>query len=73
MNEGWEPRALQLSADATDDLRRSYRKGKGPKALAVSPSTGVWTIARGDGAAAAAVQECQAQSGADDCQVAVAD
>lgn len=71
--EGWEPRALQLSADATDDLRKSYRKGKGPKALALSPSTGVWAIARGEGAAAAAIQDCKAQARVDDCQVAVAD
>lgn len=70
------PRALQLSADATAGLARSYGKGSGPKALAISPLTGQWAMARGQGAGAAAVAECNrtaTQNGARDCAVAVAD
>jgi len=71
--KGWEPRALQLSVEATTTLRKEYRKLKAPKALAIAPSTGKWVIADGDGAAEAALAECIAKTGATDCSVAVAD
>lgn len=75
--EGWAPRALQLSASATDALRSTYRKGGGEKALAVSPGTAKFTIAKGDGAAAQALAQCTAAvaaaGAAPDCVIVVAD
>lgn len=71
--KGWEARALQLSADATTALSKSYRKAGKPRALAVSPSTGKWAIAGDDGAVNAAIAACEAQAAAADCDVVVAD
>ncbi|KAJ54455.1 hypothetical protein ACMU_17250 [Actibacterium mucosum KCTC 23349] len=71
--KAWEARDLQLSVDATNGLRKEYRKGKGPKALAIAPSTGEWAIAKGDDATEAALADCAAGSGATDCAVVVAD
>jgi len=70
---GWEPRPFALSADATEGMRKKYRPAKCPKALAISPSTGLWAVANGAGAEAAAVQSCARQAGAGDCRVVVAD
>ena len=71
----WQRRALMLNRDATDAMR-GYRRGKGPKALAISPATGVWSIAKGPGAARGAVNDCLARAqplGASDCEVVIAD
>lgn len=72
--KGWQAQALQLSADATAGFRKDYR-GQGPKALAVSPATGLWGIATGEGAADAAIAACAAKAAepATDCTVVVAD
>jgi len=69
--EGYAPRALSLSSDATAALTGIYRKGFGRKALAISPSTGKWAVAKGAGASAAAVADCTAKAAAGDCVVAV--
>lgn len=71
--KGWEPRALQLNADASAALRKDYRKGRGAKALAISPATGKWAIVKEEGAADKAVASCAAAAGIDDCLVVVAD
>ncbi len=67
----YEPRDLQLSAAATEGLRKEY-KGFGAKALAISASTGSWGVGKGDSAAADAIAACTAD-GADDCAVVIAD
>jgi hypothetical protein len=69
--EGWEPRDLQLSAAATEGLRKEY-KGFGAKAFALSASTGNWGVGKGDSAAQDAIAACNA-AGAEDCAVVVAD
>lgn len=71
--KGYAPRALQLSASATDALKSTYRKGRGPKALAISPSTGKWAIAKGEGAVQSALAQCGAEAGVADCDIAVQD
>lgn len=71
--KGWEERDLQLSVSATAMLRGDYRKGKGPKALAISPSTGQWAVETGDDAGDAALAACAQQAQTDDCTVVVAD
>ncbi|MGC9417571.1 MAG: 5-aminolevulic acid synthase [Rhodovulum sp.] len=70
---GWEPRPIGLSADATEGLRKTYRPMKAPKALAVSPATGIWAVASGASADRDAVADCARQSSAGDCRVVVAD
>ena len=66
--DGYAPRALQLSVDATTALRKDY-PGKGG-ALAISAQTGAWGIGAGADAATAA---CAAKGGATDCAVVVQD
>ncbi len=70
---GWEPRAFQLGALASDAFRKEYRRGRGPKAFAISPETGEWAIAKGEGAESLAVEDCNGKAGTGDCEVAVAD
>jgi hypothetical protein len=69
--DGWEARPLQLSQAATEALRKDYGRS-GPRAMAVSASTGAYGIGAGEGAAEAAVTAC-AKAGATDCAVVVAD
>jgi hypothetical protein len=70
--KGWEAWPLQLSADATAAFRKDYG-GKG-SALAVSAGTGAWGMAKGNGAAEAAVAACAKKlTGPNDCAVVVAD
>ena len=69
--DGWAARALQMSQAATEALRKDYGR-TGPRALAVSPSTGAFGLGAGEGAAEAAVIAC-ATAGATDCAVVVAD
>ncbi|TDX30088.1 5-aminolevulic acid synthase [Rhodovulum visakhapatnamense] len=71
--KGWEPRALQLSADATEGLRSDYGRRGGPRAMAISESTGRWVVRKGPDAAAQALDACASASGASDCRLAVED
>ncbi len=67
---------LQLSASATTAFRKTYLKGRGSKAMAISPTTGDYAIAKGDGAADAALAACNksaAEKGATDCKVVIQD
>ncbi|GAA0286505.1 5-aminolevulic acid synthase [Rhodovulum strictum] len=70
---GWTPRQISLSADASEGLRKTYRPARGAKALAISPATGIWAVARGAEAGRDAVASCARQSARDDCRVVVAD
>lgn len=70
---GWEARALSLSAAATEAFEREYRRLRGERALAISPSSGAWGIASGEGAMNAAVERCAADRGDEDCVVVIAD
>lgn len=71
--EGWQARPLQLSAAATEGFADYGRSG--PRALAVSASTGLWGLGKGDSAADAAIAECAAKANpaATDCAVVIAD
>jgi len=71
---GWkEGRALQLNRDATAGFRK-FRRGRAPRALAISRTTGEWSFAKGAGAREEAVKTCnETTKGANDCQVVVAD
>ncbi len=69
----WQQRPLQLGADATTALRKDYRKGRGPKAFAISPSTGKWAISKGDTARDTALKDCAIAAQSDDCVVVIAD
>ncbi len=67
---------LQLSASATTAFKRTYLKGRGPKAMAISPATGEYAIAKGEGAAEAALAACNkavSEKGATDCKVVIQD
>lgn len=70
---GWEARDLMLSADATTAFNDQYRRERGARAFAVSPSTGQWGIALGDTASEAAVTACAGDAGVSDCVVVIAD
>lgn len=69
----WSQRDLQLSVDGTLAFRKEYRRGRGEKAMAVSPSTGKYAIAKGAGAGPAAVLACNERASASDCKVVIAD
>lgn len=74
--DGWEPRALQLSEPATVAVAKDYRRGRKPKAMAISPSTGEFSVAKGEAAASVALIECNtkaSQKGASDCEIVIAD
>lgn len=69
---GWEAQPMMLSADATEGLRKDYPAKGG--ALAISPATGAWSIAEGDGAVSTAVGACNVKAGGvADCVLAVQD
>lgn len=64
--------AFSLSASANAAFRNEYRKLDEPKAFAISPSTGNYGFARGDGARA--LEICAtANSPADDCKIVISD
>jgi hypothetical protein len=73
---GYEPGRVQLSYDATNAFRSTYRRVRGEKAFAVSERTGAWRMAQGDGAAATAIdlcnQDARTMGGAADCAVPIA-
>lgn len=71
--KGAQPNAaLSLSAEAADALRSDYRKLKGNKAFAISPSNGTFGFARGDGGRALAACS-KVGAGSKDCAIVVAD
>jgi hypothetical protein len=73
--EGYQPRDVQLNADATRGFR-IYRQGGGPKALAISRATGEWQFEKGDDADMRALAGCNrlaAPKGIEDCQILVQD
>lgn len=66
---------VQMSVNATAAMR-SYRKGRGDKAMAISPTTPAFALARGDGAEGSAIAACNraAQAyGAENCAVIIKD
>lgn len=68
----FKPQPLTLSVEATRSFGKEYRRLDEPKAMAISPSTGVFGIDRGDGSRALA--NCAAAAkGASDCQIVVFD
>lgn len=71
--QGWEPRALQLSADATAAVAADFARASRPRAFAVSAATGQWGVGTGPEAGARALEQCRAVPGADDCRVVIAD
>lgn len=73
--KNWQRQAVSLNAPATADLR-DYKRGRGPKAMAVSPATGIYSIAKGPNADRAAMNDCLAKAqprGAQDCAIVIAD
>ena len=69
----FSPRALQLSQSATVAFQKSYR-GLRAKALAISPSTGAFAVAKGRSAGQASLTSCNTDTGgANDCQVVIQD
>lgn len=67
----YQPRALTLSLEATRAMGRDYGNS-GPRALAVSPSSGAWAVGKGAMAQRTAMNACAAKGGRD-CQIVVAD
>ena len=69
--KGFSPAPFTLSHGATDAFQREYRRLRGGKSFAISPSGGTWGIGRND---AEAVAECRsAGQGARDCTVVIRD
>ncbi|MCG6903987.1 MAG: hypothetical protein LJE68_15030 [Rhodobacter sp.] len=71
----WQPQEVSLSVNATQAFK-AYRKGSGPKALAISAGSPAYAVARGEGATQAALQSCNAaaaEAGAPDCKIVIAD
>ena len=52
--QGYEPRGLTLSYDATNGFQKTYNRTRGPRALAASRSVPAWSIATTREAALAA-------------------
>ena len=70
----FKPQPLTLSVEATKVFGKEYRKLAAPKALAISPSTGVFAADRGDGGRAISRCNAAAQAkGSADCRVVIAD
>jgi hypothetical protein len=70
----YEPRALELSLGATTVFEETYRRERAPKAMAISPATGQYAVARGADAAEAARARCNAGTeGVQDCRIVIAD
>ena len=67
---------LHLSTSATTAFKRTYLKWHGPKAMAISRATDEYALAKGEGAAEAALAACNkaaAVKGATDCWIAIRD
>ncbi|MEL7214198.1 MAG: 5-aminolevulic acid synthase [Pseudomonadota bacterium] len=72
--KGWQNgRALSLSSDATQAFRDQYRRAKSPKAMAVSPSTGLFAVAIDAAAPDAAMAQCEALAQVGDCTIVLSD
>ena len=72
--KGWKARDVQLSLIATEFFKTEYLPADAPKAMAISPATGLWGFATGDGAADAAIADCAVKGQAvNDCAVVIAD
>ena len=71
--QGWEPRALQLSADATEAFSAGFARARAPRAFAISEATGQFGAGSGADAAAAALADCRDAPGAGDCRIVIAD
>lgn len=69
---GWEQRALQLNAVATEAFTTSYMTLQAPRAFAVSDTTPGWGSAGGEAAVQEALDQC-AEAGATDCRIVSAD
>lgn len=63
---------LHLSASATAAFKKTYLRGGGPKALAISPDMGSYAVSKGEGAGTAALAACSAD-GAKGCRIVVQD
>lgn len=63
---------LHLSASATAAFKKTYMRGGGPKAMAISPGTGSYAVSKGEAAGTAALAAC-ANDGARDCRIVVQD
>jgi hypothetical protein len=77
---GYESGRVQLSYDATNGFRSTYRRVRGAKAMAISDGTGAWKMAEGVDAADAtstAVALCNEAAaklrGPADCRTVIAD
>ncbi|WP_421703903.1 hypothetical protein [Aliiroseovarius sp.] len=74
--KSWKPQPLMLSQPATERLRKTWKEGDGPKALAISLGTEAWVIAKGPGAAETALERCNikaVEQGGADCEIVVAE
>lgn len=71
--QGWQARALMLSADATQGFVDQYRAATGSRAFAASGSSGQWGIGQGRNAATEAIAACRGDSAVSDCAVVIAD
>lgn len=71
--QGWQARALMLSADATQGFVDQYRAASGSRAFAASGSSGQWGIGQGRNAASDAIAACRGDSAVSDCAVVIAD
>lgn len=69
---GWEARALQLSADATEEFGAAFSSAPAPRAFAISDQTAAWGTGAGEAATDTALQAC-AEGGATDCRIVIAD
>lgn len=72
--KGWEEgRAISLSGEATSAFETDYRKARGPKALAISPSTGRFAVAADPTAPGTALAKCRAAAQTSDCVVVLSE
>ncbi|MFN4158454.1 MAG: 5-aminolevulic acid synthase [Gemmobacter sp.] len=69
---GWEPRPIQMSAAAAAAFRKDYGRN-GPRAMALSQSTGKFGLGKGRNAQADALAACNKDVPAADCVVMIAD
>lgn len=65
-------RALGLSTSATVAFRKTYLRGGDAKAMAISPGTGGYAVAKGDDAVGAALAACN-KGGVSDCRIVIQD
>lgn len=71
----YSARPLQMSVGATHAFS-AYRKGKGAKAFAISPTTTAYAIGQGADAAGQALTKCNTMAdelGATDCEIVIQD